>query len=750
MVLLGAGSVGGTFYYYTRDLPTLEALLAYKPLQVVRVLDREGEVLGEIGQEKRTVVAFDQIPKMLVNAVIAAEDATFYQNRGVDPIGVVRAFIENVVLGRRAPGRSTITQQVVKRLLLSPERTVKRKVQEIVLAYRLSDKLTKDQILELYLNQIYYGHGRYGCEEAARFYFGKSVTEVDAAEAALLAGLPQSPERLSPLKHPDAAKTRQRYVLTRMAELRFLELEQAAELARQPIKIVKGERADALAPEAVGLAYREALRWKGPDELTAAGTVIKTTIDANVQTAARQALEEGLEALDARQGYRGALGHFEGKKLDAKKRDLARARKGKVPATSEIVEALVTEVRHDPKKPEEARLIVDMGGLKGEVNLSGEPRYAKGKPPLVERFEAGDLVRVRARIEPDPDLQGPTPMQLELGPQAAMVVLDPSTGQILALVGGYHFEAASFDRAQRAARQPGSAFKPFVYAAAIDKGQFTAASIVNDAPDVYDLWKPQNHEKETFRGPVRLRTALAHSINTVAIKLLSEIGLPDLKRVAFSCGIAAEIDDQQGLALALGTLSVTPLELAGAFMPFFNGGRRIRPHAVVSIAGKEEDAPPSEPALRPETAYVVLSMMSSVVKEGTARGALKLGRPVAGKTGTSNGARDAWFVGGTPDLLAAVWVGFDDMAPLGRGESGGKAALGIWLPFMEKALAGRPVKDFVQPPGVEVQTIDARTGLLAAPGGEGIEEVFLPGTAPRETAEFSGAGTTSPDEMLLR
>jgi penicillin-binding protein 1A len=372
---------------------------------------------------------------------------------------------------------------------------------------------------------------------------------------------------------------------------------------------------------------------------------------------------------------------------------------------------------------------------RGHADLKGEGAGPAGK---------GD-----AAPTPTP----PAPMALELGPQAAMVVMNPLTRQILAEVGGYDFRPGGLNRAERAARSPGSAFKPILYAAAIESKRFTAASIVNDAPDVYADWKPQNYEKEEFRGPVRLRVALAHSINTVAIKVLDQLGLPAVKDMATRVGITSRIPDDVGKALALGAFEVHPLELANAYSTFVSGGWRGEPQLVTRLGQESIAAVPPVATVPPAVAYVVVSLMRSVVTEGTAAAAAgKLHRPAAGKTGTSNASRDAWFVGFTPDLLAAVWVGFDDQHKLGRGEAGAKTALPIWIDFMTKALAGQPVRDFTQPPGVVVQRIDKATGLLPAPGRESgtdsFDEVFLDGTAPTETAPAPGQ-EQSADELLL-
>jgi len=586
----------GMFGYYGSDpkLPNLSRLDAYRPKQVTRILDRNGAPIGELGLEKRTLVPYDAIPKLLVQAVVAAEDAEYFNHGGLDYMGMVRAFVANVLRGRTAQGGSTITQQVVKNLLLSPERTMRRKVQEIILARRLSEKLSKEDVLALYLNQIYYGHGRYGCEEAARYFFGKSVRELDLAEAALLAGLPQSPERLSPRKHPDAAKTRQRYVLGQMAEHGYIDRKLAERVAAEPIRLAReSASARGVAAEAVDVVGRFLSDQMGEEAAYGAGTTVTTTIDGKLQELARAAIERGLEDLDARQGYRGPSGRVTGSALVKHRRELAK-QFSKGLTSSTVVEGIVLRFEKDAAGGKGGKLFVDVGAAgappeppaaadkaapgkaaakgakapakakeatpaalpptklapdkEGFVDFSLEPRYAKGPKPLADRFKAGDLVRVRLADERPHKQDGPLPLALELGPQAAMVVMDPITREVLALVGGYDYHAGGFDRSQRAHRQPGSAFKPIVYGAAVEAHRITPATILNDAPEVYQLWKPQNYEKEEFRGPVRVRTALAHSINTVAIKVLSDVGLDQTRAFATRVGVTSPIANDVGLS----------------------------------------------------------------------------------------------------------------------------------------------------------------------------------------------------------
>jgi penicillin-binding protein 1A len=767
--------LSGVLLYFGSDpkLPNLKKISDYRPLQMTRVLDRNGVLIGSLGSpERRRVVPLSQVPKHFLEAVIAAEDPSFYKHEGIDYWAVFRSQITNLLGGRIGPGRwgqggSTITQQVVKQLLLTPEKTARRKIQEIILARRLSRQLSKEEILTIYVNLVNFGGGHYGCEEAAQHYFGKPVTEMTLAEAAFLAGVPQRPESHSPHKNPDSAKSRQKYVLRQMVEHGYIDMATAERVAREPIQVLPASRGDiGYAPEAVGAVREVLVRKYGAEALPTLGVSVRTTVDLNLQKLARESLERGLEGVDQRQGYRGPSGHLDGPKLDQYRYELRLARqlglggaaakaaaaeqaRGKRPLRHglrpigeyDIFQGIVDRVEKDgpASRPGQTpaqggRLTVDIGGSQGVVDLSAEPRYTRGpKPWLVDRFKPGDLVRVRLageRRRPGGSA-GPQPLALELGPQAAMVVLDPRAHEVLALVGGYQYRAGAFDRSQRASRQPGSAFKPFVYAAALMQGR-TAASLVNDAPEVYDLWKPQNYEREQFRGPIRLRTAFANSINTVAIRLLNEVGVGPVVELASRAGITTPMPPEVGLSLALGSNSVTPLELANAFATFADGGQRRDVRLVAAVEGEElprMDEPVA--ALRPEIAYLVVSLMRSVVREGTARSAgARIRHPLAGKTGTSSDKRDAWFVGFSPDLLAAVWLGFDDGKSLGEGEAGGRTAVPIWTDFMARALADRPVKDFAVPAGIDVVRIDPASGLLPPPGVEGIEEVFVTGTAP--------------------
>ena len=725
--LLGLGGLAGVFWYYGRDLPDVASLRSYEPPQTTRVLDRHGETIGEIFRERRTVVEMERVPRVLVLCVLAAEDADFYQHEGLDYPGIVRAVLRDLKEGRAAQGASTITQQVVKLLLLSPERTLSRKIRELILARRVEQELTKDEILHLYLNHINFGHGRYGVQEAAQYYFGKDVEELTLAEASLIAGVPQAPARLSPRSHPEAARRRQAFVLRQLEEKRAeywpdLALEDIEAAREEEVTLIEREGPEPEGAEIMALVRRELRDQVGEEAYRRGGFTVHTTLDLELQEAGREALRDGLEAVDRRQRYRGPL------RVPRRPREL------------QPVEALrsgrVYRAEVTGTDDETGTIHLDVGGHAAVVDLADLTRYnpeglaASAFAPVGSRARVSIL---RAGEEGEP-----AEAKLELGPQGALVVIDPRSRDVLALVGGYE-GGPGFDRSRQAVRQPGSTFKPLVYALGVQQRRFTPATLMIDAPAVYDRWRPQNYETWRHEGAVRLREALARSINLVAVRAIEEVGPDRVVELARQLGIATDLDP--GLGLALGASGVRPIELTNAYATFAAGGRWAAPRFITRIEGPagevelpEREAP--RDVLTPEEAYVVTSMLESVASEGgTARRAARLGRPVAGKTGTSNEARDAWFMGYTPNVVAGVWVGFDDRRPIGRRESGGRTALPIWMDVVAAAEEGEPVIEFPRPSGIVTAEIDPASGLLAYEGQEdAIEEVFLEGTVPTETA----------------
>ncbi len=558
LTLLGVSAVAFAIWYYGRDLPTVETLRSYTPPQTTRVVDRNGQLIGEIFTERRTVVPMERIPRVLVLSVLAAEDADFYVHEGLDYPGLVRAVIRGVLSGEQPRGTSTITQQLVKLMLLSPEQTIARKVKELILARRLEQELTKDEILHLYLNHINFGHGRYGVQEAARYYFGKDVDDLTLAEASLIAGVPQSPSHLSPRSHPEAARRRQRFVLDQLEAKREehwpdLTLDEIRAAREATVVLAPPPEGSDDAPEVLALA-REVLRSQVGDEaFDRGGYVVHTTVDLDLQSRARGALRTGLEALDARHSYRGPL-HPPRRHRPLEPAEEIRA--------GHSYDAVVTGADDDA-------LLLDVGGHPARASIPA--RY--NPDGLAPRAFAEDGARLRVSLEQAADVEDPeaaADVRIELGPDGAVVVIDPRTRDVLALVGGYE-KIAGFDRAMSALRQPGSTFKPVVYALGIRSRRFTPATIVLDAPAVYDEWRPQNYEVWSYEGAIRLREALARSINSVAVRVIEDVSPPETVDFARRLGITSELDPS--LALALGASDVTPIELANAYATFAAGGR---------------------------------------------------------------------------------------------------------------------------------------------------------------------------------
>jgi penicillin-binding protein 1A len=828
---------------WTHELPAFDTLRDYRPLVSTRVLGAGGVEVFSFARERRTVVPLQEIPEVLRKAVVAAEDAKFYQHEGVNYLAILRCAAKGLLAGGVKCGGSTITQQVVKTFLLADEWRPKRKVKELVLAPRLEQNLGKDEILYLYLNQIYLGHRRYGVEEASRFYFGKGVQKLSLGEAAALAGLVQSPERLSPVKHPAAAKERQKYVLRRMAEEGFISKAQAEAEAARPIAVAPPE------PAPPGASYADAVRKYldaryGAERVETEGLTVEVAMDPALQRYAEAALEADLRAVDRRQGYRGPLARLSREQLDAAlpawRARLAEASlpRGALPVwdlgavdpdeiepgdaaagdarkllrirpldAGEVYAALV-------RSADDKQAVVDLGGATGTVPLADvawarkwNPNAGTAAPKSVKSVLApGDVVLVR--VMPGATAPAalarsgrPLALSLEQKPQVqgALVALDAPTRQIRALVGGSGFVASQFNRATQARRQPGSAFKPFVWGAAVESRRFTPATLVYDTPDLYrdpwtgKEWKPRNFEKDEFDGPMLLKTALAESKNTVSVKLTDALGVDAVIGFARRMGIESELP--RNLTLALGTGEVTPLELTNAYATIAARGQLAQPVMVLRVKDRDgavlEEWKPGAPAqlaaatpaptpaptatataasdgapptptpppdfvipatgTRPDVAFVLASMMRDVVEYGTGAAAKALGRPAAAKTGTAQEHRDAWFVGFSPELVAGVWVGFDDHAPLGPRETGAGAALPAWLAFMQAAVGARPPVEFQAPEGVELARIDPASGLLAGEPKAGEPEApfvpFLAGTAPTESA--SARPTDAPQNFFL-
>jgi penicillin-binding protein 1A len=723
-------------WYAGRGLPSADSLRKYEFPETTRVYDVHGTVAAEMFSERRTVVSMQRVPRVLVLSVLAAEDADFYHHIGMDLPSMFRALWRSVLAGRAAQGGSTITQQVVKNLLLTPEKRLERKIKEVILARRLEQELSKDEILGLYLNHINFGHGRYGVQEASHFYFGKDVEKLTLAEASLIAGIPQSPTNLSPRNHPQAARRRQLFVLSQLEAKRplywdDLPLEEIEKARNTELQLVVEPRIDERAPEFTQLARKLLVEAVGQERATRGGFNIYTTLDLELEEAARKALRDGLMAIDQRQGKRAPLEAPKGERgiaaLIKQSRIDHAARKAL--AVGRTYDAVVLGADDD----EHLRLSID--GALARCDIATARRYNPGGLVAPQFARAG--AKVRATVYALPEGK-PAEVRLALGPEGAVLVVDARTREVSVMVGGSEV-VAGFNRAVQALRQPGSSFKPIVYALGLRQRRFTPASIVIDAPGAYDKYKPGNYETWNYEGSVRLRYGLAHSINSVAVRVIDELGPASVVDFARQLGITSPLDPTLGLAL--GASEVRLSELTNAYATFAVGGRFVPLTFVKRITdskGNEVKLPDQEPprdVLTPAEAYVTTSLLTSVVEEGTATKAKVLGRPAAGKTGTSNQARDAWFAGYTPALVAGVWVGYDDHRPLGGKESGTKSALPIWIDVMKVAHGKSAPEPFPMPSGVQTARIDPASGLLAYEGEENAyDEVFLEGTAPVQTA----------------
>lgn len=776
-ILVAAGiAVGATLavmlvMWASRDLPSFTRIADYRPPQVTVVHARDESVMAQFFREKRFLVALGDMPARLPMAFLAAEDDSFYRHDGIDPLAIGRAFIKNLQAGSIKQGGSTITQQIVKRLLLSSERSYERKIKEAILAYRLERYLTKDEILTIYLNQIYLGGGAYGVESAARTYFGKHVNELSIAECAVLGGLPQAPSKYNPFRDPEATKQRQMYVLRRMFELGWISREEYDAAVREPLTYKSMD--ESIGRE--GAWYVEEVRRQlieffsednvrrlglkidryGEDAVYEAGLQVKTAMVPAHQIAAEHALREGLENATRRHGWRGPLqklkpAEYEGfLKQEAFTPDAlagggwARALVTKVvPQGAEVrlaqyrgfidVKTMAwcrtPNIRVAPEGAapvKDARKVLEEGDVVWVSGLGPAGNAASYNPALVSR---GGVVQLA--LEQYPDVQG------------AIVSIEPQTGDVVALVGGYSFSDSQFNRATQARRQPGSSFKPIVYSAALDNG-FTAGSVVLDAPVVYineytdKVWRPENFEGN-FAGPLLLRTALAKSRNLCTIRVAQQIGIPKIIERAKTLGLESPFPNE--LSVSLGAVAVSPLNMAQAYTAFANEGRVSTPRMITEIKDAWGETlyrrdPELREAISPQNAFIMASLLKEVVQDGTATRAKVLGRPVAGKTGTTNDEKDAWFMGFSPYLVTGVYVGYDQVAPMGRFETGGRAALPIFVSYRQGIDRTYQPDDFPMPPGIVYARVDGRTGMLAGPGsGTSYMLPFILGTQPTATS----------------
>ncbi|MCJ7748337.1 MAG: PBP1A family penicillin-binding protein [Desulfobacterales bacterium] len=750
------------FLYYSKHLPDFKPLKERNLNANSIVYSEEDEVVGKFLMDNRIPISYERIPKHLVQAFIAAEDADFFQHKGIDYKGIARAIFKNLMAGRIVQGGSTITQQVTKTFFLTPKRSFLRKLKEVAYAFGLERNLTKEEILNLYLNNIYLGNGAYGVEAASESYFNKRTEQLNLSEMAMLAGLVKAPSRYSPVNNLKRAKDRQTYVLTRMAELGFISQEQKDRTVRTPLKIQSRESAYfSKAPYFTEFIRQQVERKYGKEKLYQEGLRIYTSLDLSLQRVAQRSVEMGLRELDKRQGFRGpihTLSQKEAKAIPMKKRGALNPL-----AQNEVFEGIILS-KDDSKKiytvwVEDRKGILPFSEMVWALHIKATPHYApeKVKTPS-DLLNTGDVVHVKVKESPKKDQ--PLLLSLEQEPlvQGALVCIDPQTGYIKAMVGGRDFSESQFNRATHSRRQPGSAFKPMIYAAALEKG-YTPSTILMDSPIEYSdhdggtYWAPKNYDKN-FMGPITFRNALAHSRNVVTVKILEDVGVGYALKFIKKLGIESPI--KRDLSIALGTSGVSMLELTGAFSVFANGGERVKPifikkivtmkgevleekYPYVELEEKEEEEetpePPSpvqkERAISPQNAFIMTHLLQGVVQHGTGQRAKVLGRPIAGKTGTSSDYADAWFIGYTPSLLTTVWVGFDDKTSLGKDETGARAALPIWNSFMGHALGNTPIQTFKPPPGITLTKVNIETGLPTNEDSkETIIEAFIEGSVP--------------------
>ncbi|MEX0431178.1 penicillin-binding protein 1A [Spiribacter insolitus] len=782
LAALGLLAVGGLVVSYivlAPGLPSVEAVRNVELQVPLRVYTTDGELIDEFGEMRRTPVTLSAVPASLQQAFIAAEDQRFRQHPGVDYQGLARAVWYLVRTGEKGPGGSTITMQLARNLFLSSERTYLRKLREILLALRIERQFEKDKILELYLNKIYLGQRAYGVAAAAEVYYGRPLQELTLAQQAMIAGLPKAPSAWNPLADPERALQRRAYVLGRMLDSGFIDKASYEQAMAAPITAERHRRRRSVnAPFIAEMARSWAVARYGAEAAYTSGYEIYTTISAERQHQARDALRLGLHGYDERHGYRGPLTQLDPALLEGERAVLAeRLSDFNTPGDLEV--AVVTAL------DERSATLVTADGSTLELGWQGiewaRPqlgRNAMGPQPeqAADILVAGDVVYLRRS-------DGEWRLAQLPEPQAGLVALSPDDGRIEALVGGYDFSLSKFNRVTQAARQPGSAFKPLIYSAALANG-FTPATLVNDAPVVFedasleDVWRPENYSGRIF-GPTRLREALTYSRNLVSIRLLRQVGVRTAIDHIEQFGIPAD-RLAPNLSLALGAAEVTPLELAQAYAVFANGGYRVNPYYIeravdgdgivvyeswparaVTAEAIEPPEPgpegPRRPAARPaeraisaENAWLMRSMLQNVVQEGTARAARALGRSdLGGKTGTTNEQRDAWFSGFNGDLVVTAWVGFDELQTLGRYETGGRAALPIWTDFMGAALESRPESEWPRPDGLVTVRIDPESGELAGadtPGAifETFREANLPSSnASADSSRVDGGGASS-------
>lgn len=738
-------SLSGAYLYLSPGLPSVESLRSIQLQIPLRVFSSDGKLIAEFGEMRRSPIRISDVPADFIAALLSAEDDNFAHHYGVDPSGLMRAASQLLQSGHIQSGGSTITMQVAKNFFLSSERSFSRKINEILLALQIERELSKDEILELYVNKIYLGNRAYGIEAAAQVYYGQSVRDISLAQMATIAGLPKAPSRFNPLVNPTRSKERRDWILGRMLKLGKIDQARYTAAINEPSNArYHGSSPELDAPYIAEMARAEMVGLYGSAAYTD-GYRVTTTVSSDLQQAASTAVNNGLLSYDQRHGYRGPETRLTGMTRESWQAELSKHR-----SVGTLEPVIVTQVEKS------GLLVINRSGVEEAISwdsmkwarpfLGADSMGPRPQQPA-DVAQIGDLIRVK-RTEDGSLLFSQVPAA-----QAALTSLDPTNGAIRALVGGFSFEQSNYNRAIQAKRQPGSSFKPFIYSAALDNG-FTAASLVNDAPIVFqeagmeEAWRPKN-DNNTFLGPIRLREALYKSRNLVSIRVLQAIGMDYALKYVGRFGFNKQ-DLPRNFSMALGTANLTPLEIATGWCTFANGGYKITPYLISRIDSRDGQPlfianPPSvpntetpleavigdsatetriEPAaaeriVDARTAFILTSMLQDVIKRGTGRRALSMGRSdLAGKTGTTNESKDSWFSGYNADYMTTVWSGFDQPVSLGRREFGGTVALPIWMNYMGAALKDKPAHTLPEPPGILTLRIDPVTGRIAAPGTE--------------------------------
>ncbi len=731
------GGIAGGYLALIRGIPSIDELKHYHAVPGTKIFADDDILIGELKAEKGIFVPFKNIPRHMTQALIAVEDSRFFKHKGIDYIAIARAVVKDIIHVSLKEGGSTLTQQLAKVVFLTSEKTLTRKLKEAALAFKIEKSLTKQEILELYLNKVYFGHGAYGVEMAARTYFGKSARQLSLAESSLIAGLVKAPSTYSPFNDLSRAKERQYTVLNRMVEEGYITARERETAYTQPLYLSSLRRGAEANGYFIEYVRKYAEDTYGEEMVYKTGLKIYTTLNRAMQLSAVNAMQNGLREVDKRRGWRGVL---ENKKdtdfeKELKTRDIATS---VVNNPGDMYTGLVLKVTADEATIKTRGMIgklsvKDALWAAKVMNKSGSTKMLKNFS-LTQILHPGDVIRVSIKsiqnkkvtlaLEQEPELEG------------ALVALEPYSGFVRAMVGGYDFSRSDFNRATMARRQPGSAFKPIIYAAAMDHG-FTPASVIIDEPVTYPggpkgEWKPENYDHIHY-GPTRLREALTYSRNVVTVRLVDAMGIDSLLSFARTVGVTGDMP--RNLSIALGSFSITPLEMASVYNVFASSGMKSRPITIkyiTDIKGRVLETNEPEPAqcISPQTAFLITSMMEDVVKYGTGWQAKALGRPVAAKTGTTNDYKDAWFVGYTTNLVAAVWVGFDNARTLGSQETGGRAAAPIWTSFMSGAAKEEP-EEFASPEGIVSMNIDPKTGLLSQ-DDFAVKEYFKESTQPKQ------------------